>query len=164
MLTAVTNRRVTEDSLGLPRDLGDGLVLRWGKPEDVEALAEFQGRIFAQDGQPDESIGYWTRDVMRGDHPNTGPADFTIVEDTTKGGKIVSSLNLLSHTWAYDGIPFGVGRPEAVGTEPEYRRKGLVRQQLAVIHSRSAGRGELMQAIMGTPGTTDSLATKWPWI
>ena len=151
MLIAVANQRANEDNLGLPRDLGDGLVLRWGRPEDVQVLATFNAHIFSEDGQPDESIGYWTRDLMRGDHPTTGPADFTIIEDTKKGGKIVSSLNLISQTWAYDGIPFGVGRPEAVGTEAEYRRKGLVRQQFEVIHARSAGRGELMQAIVGIP-------------
>jgi hypothetical protein len=36
-------------------------------------------------------------------------------------------MNLISQIWAYEGIPFGVGRPELVGTLPEYRNRGLVR-------------------------------------
>ena len=66
-------------------------------------------------------------------------------------GKIVSSLNLISQTWSYAGIPFGVGRPELVGMLPEYRNRGLVRLQFEVVHGWSAQRGELVQAITGIP-------------
>jgi hypothetical protein len=51
----------------------------------------------------------------------------------------------------YEGIPFGVGRPELVGTLPEYRNRGLVRIQFEEIHKWSAERGELVQAITGIP-------------
>ena len=60
-------------------------------------------------------------------------------------------MNLISQTWAYDGIPFGVGRPELVGTDPEYRHRGLVRAQFEVIHQWSTERGERLQAITGIP-------------
>ena len=39
------------------------------------------------------------------------PDDFTIVEETASG-RIVSSLNLIPQTWTYEGIEFGVGRPD----------------------------------------------------
>lgn len=136
---------------GLPRYLGDGLTLRWGVAADVEQLFEFNSHIHSDTDEPDEGVGYWTRDLMNGEHPTTGPADFTVVVDENKGGKIVSTLNLISQTWAYDDIPFGFGRPEAVGTNPEYRRKGLVRLQFEAIHAKSAARGELMQGITGIP-------------
>ena len=87
---------------------------------------------------------------MSGDHPTCKASDFTVVEDT-KTGKIVSSLCLISQTWTYSGIPFKFGQPEFVATEPEYRRKGLVRKQFEVIHALSAARGELMQGITGIP-------------
>ena len=83
-------------------------------------------------------------------HPTFHPDDFTIVEDTADG-KIVSCMNLISQTWSYAGIPFGVGRPELVGTLPEYRNRGLVRAQFEVIHQWSAERGEKVQAITGIP-------------
>jgi len=60
-------------------------------------------------------------------------------------------MNLISQTWSYGGIEFGVGRPELVGTLPEYRRQGLVRIQMDEIHRWSAQRGEMLQAITGIP-------------
>ena len=44
-----------------------------------------------------------------------------------------------------------MGRPELVGTDPEFRRRGLVRAQFDVIHAWSAERSELVQAITGIP-------------
>jgi hypothetical protein len=44
-----------------------------------------------------------------------------------------------------------VGRPELVGTLPEFRNRGLVRAQFEVIHGWSAARGHLLQAITGIP-------------
>jgi hypothetical protein len=60
-------------------------------------------------------------------------------------------MNLISQTWSYEGIPFGAGRPELVGTLPEYRNRGLVRLQFEEIHKWSAERGELVQGITGIP-------------
>ena len=73
-----------------------------------------------------------------------------IVEDTANGA-IVSSASLIPQTWSYGGIPFGVGRPELIGTDPAYRRRGLVRAQMATLHAWSAARGDLLQAITGIP-------------
>jgi len=134
------------------RDLGDSLVLRYASMDDTEALAAFNSRIHSDAGpdKPDERVGAWTRDLMAGQHPLFRPEDFTVVENT-QTRQIVSTLNLISQTWAYAGIPFGVGRPELVGTLPEYRGRGLVRAQFEVIHRWSKERGELVQAITGIP-------------
>jgi GNAT superfamily N-acetyltransferase len=138
-----------EESFGLPRDLGDGLTLRWATPDDAEDVAQFNFTMHSEPPGEEKFLYHWTHDLMRGDHPTTKASDFTIVTDAD--GRIVSSLNLISQTWAYDGIPFPVGRPELVATLPEYRRRGLVREQMAVIHRKSAARGELVQAITGIP-------------
>jgi len=134
------------------REMGDGLILRRSMPADAVALAAFNARIHSDDGpdQPFEPVAAWTRDLLKGNHPTFDAGDFTIVEDT-RAGKIVSSLNLISQTWTYDGIPFGVGRPELVGTDPDYRNRGLVRAQFEVVHQWSAERGERVQAITGIP-------------
>ncbi len=136
----------------LIRDLGDGLVMRHASPADADALAEFNSRIHSDDGpdQPDEGVAAWTRDLLTRPHPTMAPGDFTLVEESATG-RIVSSLNLIPQTWAYDGVPFGVGRPEAVGTRPEYRRRGLVRAQFEEVHRWSLERGHLAQAITGIP-------------
>jgi hypothetical protein len=58
---------------------------------------------------------------------------------------------LISQAWSYDGIVFGVGRVELVGTHPDYRKRGLIRAQFEVLHQWSAERGEKLQAITGIP-------------
>jgi hypothetical protein len=130
-------------------ELGDGLLLRRATRMDAEKLAQFNARIHSDHG-PDERVGAWTRDLAEKPHPTFDVGDFTLVEDS-HSGKIVSSLNLISQTWAYGGIPFGVGRPELVGTLPEFRGRGLVRIQFDVIHRWSAERGHLLQGITGIP-------------
>ncbi len=129
----------------MPIDLGDNLILRFAGPDDVDALAEFNARVFE-----DEKVGIGICGLMSGHHPTVKASDFTLVEDTHTN-KIVSSMCLISQTWAYRGIPFKFGRPEVVVTAPEYRRRGLVRKQFEVIHALSAARGELMQGITGIP-------------
>ena len=134
------------------RDLGDGLLLRQATARDVEALVAFNSQIFrnTQTNEPNRGIAAWTRDLAERPHPTMDVGDFILVQDT-RSGEIVSSLCLISQTWSYGGIEFGVGRPEIVGTRPEYRRRGLVRAQFAEIHRRSYERGELVQAITGIP-------------
>jgi hypothetical protein len=134
------------------RALGDGLIMRRSTPADADALADFNRMIHRDQGvvEPDEAVATWTRDLLLRPHPTFGAGDFTIVEDT-RSRRIVSSLSTISQTWSYCGLPFQVGRPELVGTDPEYRRRGLVRAQFAAIHAWSAERGELVQAITGIP-------------
>jgi len=134
------------------RDLGDGLILQRATVADTEALAAFNAEVhFDRDTQdPDEGVAACTRDLMAGDHPTSVAGDFTVVEDTHSGA-IVSSLCLISQRWSYGGIEFGVGRPDLVGTHPDFRRRGLVRAQFEVIHQWSAQRGQKMQAITGSP-------------
>lgn len=141
-----------EDMLGLPRQLDDGLLLRWATRDDAEELAAFNIAMHSDNPEePQEFLGHWTRDLMSGIHPTTDASDFTVVVDTRNGNKIVSSLNLISQEWSYAGIPIPVGRPELVATHPDYRRRGLVRHQMETIHALSAARGEMMNAITGIP-------------
>ena len=132
------------------RDLGSGLNMRRSTPEDAEALAEFNGRIHGQNEQDTQRVAAWTRDLLTRPHPTLRPDDFTIVEESATG-RIVSSLNLIPQTWTFEGIEFKVGRPELVGTLPEYRNRGLVRAQFEEIHQWSAARGDMVQGITGIP-------------
>jgi hypothetical protein len=132
------------------RDLGNGLIMRCATPQDAEALAEFNGKIHGADALDAERVAAWTRDLLSRPHPTLSPNDFTIVEDTATG-RIVSSLNLIPQTWSYEGIEFGVGRPELVGTDPEFRNRGLVRAQFEEVHKWSAERGHMVQVITGIP-------------
>ncbi len=135
-----------------PRFLADGVRLRRAAPDDVEAIAELQARAHSDAGwdTPDEGVRLWIRDLLTRPHPTFQPADFVMVE-VLQTGAIVSSMCLISQTWRYGAIPFGVGRPELVATHPDYRRRGLVRAQFELLHALSAERGELLQAITGIP-------------
>jgi hypothetical protein len=132
------------------RDLGDGLILRRSTPADMDALAEFNHAIHSDNEQDGQCLASWTRDLLSGSHPTFHPDDFTVVEESATG-RIISTMNLISQTWSYEGIKFGVGRPELVGTLPEFRNRGLVRVQFEEIHKWSAERGEMVQAITGIP-------------
>jgi hypothetical protein len=134
------------------KKLDDGLILCRTSADDAEGLAEFNSRIHSDDGfdKPDLKVAAWTRDLVARPHPTFKPDDCTlVVEEAT--GKIISSMNLISQTWSYEGVSFGVGRPELVGTMPEYRNRGLVRLQFEEVHCWSKERGELIQAITGIP-------------
>jgi hypothetical protein len=128
-------------------NLGDGLILRFATVADIEPLAQFNGRIHGDHGFS-EFVAQWTREFASPSHPTCGPDNVTVVEDTNTG-QIVSSIGLIPQTWTFDGIPFSVGRPEAVGTDPAYRRRGLVRAQFDVLHAKSDAAGHLAQGITG---------------
>ena len=132
------------------RDLGNGLVMRRSTPADAQALSEFNGKIHGENEADSQRVAAWVHDLLALPHPTLNPDDFTIVEETATG-RIVSSLNLIPQTWSYEGIEFPVGRPELVGTLPEFRNRGLVRLQFEEIHKWSAARGDMVQGITGIP-------------
>jgi hypothetical protein len=132
------------------RDLGNGLVMRRSTSEDAEALAEFQGQIQGENEADRQRVAAWTRDLLALPHPTFNPDNFTIVEEIPTR-RIVSSLCLIPQTWSYEGIEFGVGRPELVATLPEFRDRGLVRLQFEEIHKWCVERGLPVQIITGIP-------------
>jgi GNAT superfamily N-acetyltransferase len=141
---------------GMKKDLGGGLTLRRATRQDAEAVASFNARVHFSEGTPFErrephrGIAVLTRDLMSGDHPACDASDFILVEDTSTGS-VVSSTCLIPQRFSYEGIEFDAGLPELVGTHPDYRRRGLIREQFEVLHRWSEERGHLMQAIAGIP-------------
>lgn len=136
----------------LIRDLGNGLILRRASVEDADALASMNSIMHSDDGpdQPNMRIGAWTRDLVARPHPTLTASDFTIVEETSTK-RIVSTLCYIPQTWVYEGIEFGVGRPELVSTLPEFRKRGLVRIQMDEVHKWSEERSHPVQIITGIP-------------
>src|SRR5919112_1168931 len=138
------------------RELGDGLILRRAGPGDVEALATFNARVHQSSGgpferrEPDAGVAAMTRDLLSREHPACRPEDFTVVEDTATGS-VVSSACLIEQRFSYAGVGLRAGLPELVGTHPDYRRRGLIKAQMDVLHAWSRDRGHLMQVIAGIP-------------
>jgi len=134
----------------MPTPLPPNLILRPASSDhDAERLIALNARLHSNTAEPDPRLGELTRAMLTpGEHPTMTRDDFLLIEDQTTG-EIVSTLCLIPQTWEYAGIPFGVGRPEIVGTLPEYRRKGLVRAMFEAIHQRCADLGLPVQAITG---------------
>ena len=136
------------------RDLGGGLLLRWSTSDDTENIAELVSLVFRdrEDEPLNNPLEHLMRELMSGTHPVMGPGDFALVEDTHKqGNPLVACTCLWRHTWEYEGIPFRIGRPEIVASDPAYRNRRLIRAIFDVIHARSEAEGHLVQAITGIP-------------
>ncbi|MBW2242894.1 MAG: GNAT family N-acetyltransferase [Deltaproteobacteria bacterium] len=136
----------------LIEDLGDGLLLRRAREEDIEAIAAFQAVVQADppDFERYEHIAQWVRQLMDGSHPSARARDFLLVHDTQRE-LVASSLCLLRHQFAYDGVEVAAGMPELVGTHPDHRHRKLVARQFAEVHRWSDEGGDWMQVIDGIP-------------
>ncbi len=136
----------------LPRDLGDGLQLRWATKADTDRIALLNAQAFREnEADPPLAVDLvMLTELMSGRHPLVRAEDFVLVEDRTTG-KVVSSACLFRQDWEYDGIPFAVGRPEHVATDAAYRNRGLVRAIFDALHARSAAYQHHVQAITGIP-------------
>ncbi len=139
--------RVAEQELRsqMPLDLGQRLRMRFCEEKDIPQAVSLFDLVWKR-----ESFRLWFDDLMSGRHPNVSFTDFTLVEDS-ETGRLVSLMGLISQTWVYGDIRFRCGQPEAIVTHPDYRRRGLIRQQLEVMHKLSQARGELVQVIWGNP-------------
>ena len=140
------------------RDLGDGLILRRATLDDAEALATFNAQIFRTAGseQPNRGIAAWTQDLLSGPSRLRRRRFYH-----RRGGQhwlIVSSMTLISQTWTYDGIAFGVGRP-SWSAHP---------QRIAVVAGRSLrcsigvpNATSACRRSPASPGAAASSATRW---
>jgi predicted N-acetyltransferase YhbS len=146
----VTDLTANRSRLLIHADLGDNLIVRSARREDAAAVAELVYGAHAAKGNADDAVRAWVLDLMERPHPTLTVEDVLVVENT-RDGSLVSTLNLIPHTWTYGGIPFGVGRVELVATHPSYEGRGLVRRQFEVLHRLSGERGHLLQAITGIP-------------
>ncbi len=135
-------------------DLGDGLIRRWSSAADVEKIGRLMALVYRDSADEPPRIREMdeARVVMGATFPFMGAGDFALVEDTRQPERpCVACTSLFRHRWSYAGIPFGVGRPEEVATDPAYRKRGLVRSLMEMVHARSTAKGDLVQAITGIP-------------
>ena len=124
-------------------NLGNGLRLRHATPADATTLRDFNTNIHYP------GLGRAVEIMVSGNHPLVKPTDFILIEDTSNNNKIASSAGILSHIWRYDGIPFDVGYLESVGTDEEYRQRGLMRRIVEAAHQFSRDKGQKVQMVGG---------------
>lgn len=145
---------IEQTTIPAAQDLGDGLVLRWSTPDDLEKIGTLLGTAFR--GSAEDPLNVRMADqphiAARPGFPWRGETAWGIVEDTSQADRpIVACMILWRHQWSYGGIRFGVGRPEFVAADPTYRNRGLVRKVFHLLHARSEAEGHLLQAITGIP-------------
>jgi len=136
------------------RELGNGLVLRWSTAADTKNIADMAGLVFREkeSDPPNEGMNHEIYELMSGKHPLMGSGDYGVVEDTQKAGNpIVACTCLWRNLWEYEGVAFGMGQPEIVATDPQYRNRGLVRALFEMVQARSESEGHMVQAITGIP-------------
>jgi len=149
MVTAQTHEAATAT---YRRELGDSLVLRWSTAADTANIAELVGRVFRdkESDPPNVHMASEVHELMSDKHPLMGSGDYGVVEDTRKeGNPLVACTCLWRNRWEYEGIPFEMGQPEIVATDPNYRNKGLIRALFEMVHARSESEGHMVQAITG---------------
>ena len=125
--------------------LADGLLMRAVETEaEVERLAAFNGRIHEQE------VAVFTRRLLR-DHPITRAEEWLVVEDE-RSGRFVSALCLIPWTLRLDSVELRSGEMGIVGTESEYRRRGLIRALVARFDRLLVEGGFDLTHIQGIPG------------
>ncbi len=126
------------------QSLADGLVIRTAADEwDVERVAELNGTIHGAGITP-MTLNLFLR------HPHTTGRDLIFVEDE-RTRQVISSLCVIPWTLRYGDVALPSGEMGIVGTLAEYRRRGLVRAQVAFFKERLKERGCLLSHIQGIP-------------
>lgn len=127
------------------KSLGNSLTLKsLGTEEDIERLAAFNSSV-----HQDARVGDMTHALVR-HHPHTSPPEWLFVEDDTTGA-IVSSLCLIPWTWHYGGVAIRCGEMGIVGTDPNYRNRGLIRALDARFKELLDEGGYVLSHIQGIP-------------
>lgn len=138
----------------MEKTLPNGLVLRSlsaGHERDRERLVGLYHQVY-RDEMGDWEVpedDCWVDNLLHGNHPGVTGDDVWVVVDPARDDMLVSSTLLIPQVWRYETVEIGVGRPEAVLTHPDYRRRGLVRELIAVAHERSEALGHVIQGITG---------------
>ena len=128
-------------------NLGDGLILRTaGTLADVERIAALGAQVHS-----DDQVAAYARWKLADGHPAIRLSDALFVEDL-RTGKVVSSLCSFPQTWCYEGIRLSVREIALVGTDPGYRKRGLIRAQMHRVHHEMGAAGCLLGCIEGIPG------------
>ena len=126
------------------QSLGDGLTLRTAADErDVERVAAFNGIVHGP------GVASMVSNLFI-HHPSTRARDLVFVEDG-RSDQVVSSICLIPWSWRYEGIEIPAGEMAIVGTLEAYRRRGLIRAQVAYFERRLLERGCLLSHIQGIP-------------
>jgi predicted N-acetyltransferase YhbS len=127
----------------IPQDLGGGLSLKLAQTTaDVERIARLHALAF-------EPAHYGATMTLES-YPGMRREDFCFVQESATG-KAVSSICLVPTTWVYEGVPLRVAELGIVATHPDYRQRGLIREQMRWFEGQLHARQFDLASIQGIP-------------
>lgn len=128
----------------IQQPLGDHLILRSvQKEQDIARCAAFVGKTMR------EISGITCERILR-HHPEVRYDDFLLVEDE-QSGEVVSTTCLIPWRCTLDGVALDVAMLEIVATHPHFRKRGLIRAQIAAFHTTVQQQGFDLTIIEGIP-------------
>lgn len=93
------------------KDLGNGLLLRWAKPQDVDKVGTGMVDVFSPPEQRVEAIGSWFLNYAKGMGGFMKSSDVVVIVDTKKEGEpVVGFTSYWQETHTYEGIPYVAGK------------------------------------------------------
>ncbi|GEA86762.1 GNAT family N-acetyltransferase [Cellulomonas cellasea] len=120
--------------------LPGGLVLRTARPADLDRI----GALLEARGEPGDALDH--RLVV--EDPDAGWETCAVVVD---GDRVVSTATLLDESVRVGDVVLPAGQVELVATDQDYEGRGLVRALMGWAHDLSAGRGHVLQVMIGIP-------------
>ncbi|MFX1252476.1 MAG: GNAT family N-acetyltransferase [Promethearchaeota archaeon] len=130
------------------KNLGDGLILRHLEKSDRESLLEHVNNVYESSIIPSASI--LTNQLL--DHyPGLSLEDNFVVVDTKQNNKIIAWLCLLRKTCVFNDVALPYGQMDMVGTQKEYRNRGLIRQLSKVLEQHAVEYNLPFLVVLGIP-------------
>lgn len=118
---------------------------RANSDNDIKELKQFFNNIFHP-----EKVGELA-EVLTERHPNVGKDAWFLIEDT-EVSKIVAGFVIIPWKWKFEGIELKVAESGIVGTDPDYRGKGLMRKLYNELDIYIKESGYDLSMIQGIPG------------
>lgn len=141
---AMTQTRTLRQTQPLSRRLDDTLLLRTPRDErDIKRCAAFVSVNMR------ETSGITAERVLH-HFPNMRLDNYFFVEDE-ETGEVVSNLCLLPWQCRFNDITLDVAMLEIVATHPDYRKRGLIRAQIAAFHEAVVDQNFDLSIIEGIP-------------
>ena len=126
------------------------------EPADPGGVTTLEGSLVLRPAGPADAEGIVALSVSAHGESEAGavthllerPESWAVVVD---GEQVVSTAVLLDHEGRYGPVPIRFGQVEYVATDPDHRRRGLVRALFDHLHHRSAGLGHQFTVVSGIP-------------
>ena len=130
------------------KNLGNGLILRCLEESDRESLLEHVKNVYESSIIP--SVSSLTNQFL--DHyPDFSLRDNFVVVDTKQNSKVIAWLCLLRKTCVFEDVEISYGQMDMVGTQKEYRNRGLIRQLSKVLEQRATEYDLPFLVVLGIP-------------